>query len=187
MDDMGNPQFCPACSDALGADVADNLRAYVAMVGGPCIRCCRERPTVDGLFCAACYAQALLEQGDGRRRLTTREGCGPPTPRKGASTMPKRIQMTRRPGGWQTTPKAVPCGRRKGGAGPYGNPYRVGVDGTAAECVALFVARYEGDAAFRARVRQELAGKDLACWCKPGDPCHTDVLLGWANDEPGLT
>lgn len=26
-------------------------------------------------------------------------------------------------------------------------------------------------------VRRELAGKNLACWCKPGAPCHADVLL----------
>lgn len=30
-------------------------------------------------------------------------------------------------------------------------------------------------------VRNELRGKDLACWCKPGDPCHADVLLEIAN------
>lgn len=29
--------------------------------------------------------------------------------------------------------------------------------------------------------RQELSGKDLACWCKPGDLCHADVLLELAN------
>ena len=29
---------------------------------------------------------------------------------------------------------------------------------------------------------QELRGKDLVCWCKPG-PCHGDVLLELANDE----
>jgi len=23
----------------------------------------------------------------------------------------------------------------------------------------------------------KLRGKMLACWCKPGDPCHTDVLI----------
>lgn len=23
----------------------------------------------------------------------------------------------------------------------------------------------------------ELRGKDLACWCKPGEPCHADVLI----------
>jgi hypothetical protein len=27
----------------------------------------------------------------------------------------------------------------------------------------------------------ELAGKDLVCWCKPGQPCHADVLLEIAN------
>lgn len=27
----------------------------------------------------------------------------------------------------------------------------------------------------------ELRGKDLACWCGPGDPCHADVLLDRAN------
>lgn len=27
----------------------------------------------------------------------------------------------------------------------------------------------------------ELRGKDLACWCKPGAPCHADVLLDLAN------
>jgi len=26
-----------------------------------------------------------------------------------------------------------------------------------------------------------LRGMDLACWCKPGDPCHADVLLEMAN------
>lgn len=30
-------------------------------------------------------------------------------------------------------------------------------------------------------VRRELAGKDLACWCKLSDPCHADVLLEVAN------
>ncbi|MFG2046173.1 DUF4326 domain-containing protein [Micromonospora sp. NPDC048935] len=30
-------------------------------------------------------------------------------------------------------------------------------------------------------IRRELAGKNLACWCKPGDACHGDVLLEIAN------
>lgn len=29
----------------------------------------------------------------------------------------------------------------------------------------------------------ELRGKNLACWCKPGEPCHADVLLELANAE----
>lgn len=27
----------------------------------------------------------------------------------------------------------------------------------------------------------ELRGHDLCCWCKPGQPCHADVLLQLAN------
>lgn len=27
----------------------------------------------------------------------------------------------------------------------------------------------------------ELRGKNLACWCSPGQPCHADVLLRLAN------
>lgn len=38
-------------------------------------------------------------------------------------------------------------------------------------------------------VEEELGGRDLACFCKPGAPCHADTLLlaarGWegADDE----
>jgi len=27
----------------------------------------------------------------------------------------------------------------------------------------------------------DLRGRNLACWCKPGEPCHVDVLLEIAN------
>lgn len=30
-------------------------------------------------------------------------------------------------------------------------------------------------------VRHELAGADLACWCRLDQPCHADVLLELAN------
>ena len=30
-------------------------------------------------------------------------------------------------------------------------------------------------------IRQDLAGRDLACWCKLDQPCHADVLLELAN------
>jgi hypothetical protein len=29
----------------------------------------------------------------------------------------------------------------------------------------------------------QLRGKNLACWCKLGDPCHADVLLELANED----
>lgn len=34
------------------------------------------------------------------------------------------------------------------------------------------------------RLRKELAGKDLACWCKEGATCHADILLELANASP---
>ena len=94
---------------------------------------------------------------------------------------PRRIRI-RRNQPWQVSPRAITCDR----SGPYGNPYEVGVHGTRAECVALFIKKKGRDRAFRDRVRRELAGKDLACWCDPedGEPCHVDVLLRWANETP---
>lgn len=31
---------------------------------------------------------------------------------------------------------------------------------------------------------ENLRGKNLACWCKEGTPCHADVLLEMANAPP---
>jgi hypothetical protein len=33
------------------------------------------------------------------------------------------------------------------------------------------------------KVRRELRGKKLACWCALDEPCHADVLLEIANAE----
>ena len=33
------------------------------------------------------------------------------------------------------------------------------------------------------RIRNELAGSDLACWCPLDQPCHADVLLEIANRQ----
>jgi hypothetical protein len=65
---------------------------------------------------------------------------------------------------------------------------------TRAECVELFelalVTPTPQLRLFDRKARQvltvadafaELAGKDLGCWCAPGDPCHADVLLALAN------
>jgi hypothetical protein len=45
--------------------------------------------------------------------------------------------------------------------------------------------RDEGGAFVLQRAREELRGKNLACWCKPGEPCHADVLLELANKQEG--
>ncbi len=66
----------------------------------------------------------------------------------------------------------------------WGNPYAVGgAFPTAAEAIAAY-RDYLARSAYRDEIREELAGKDLACWCKPGAPCHADVLLEIANEQP---
>ncbi len=54
----------------------------------------------------------------------------------------------------------------------------------ASEAVALYrklVLPPRGDLGFAAVAQRELRGRSLACWCKPGAPCHADVLLEVAN------
>ncbi len=51
------------------------------------------------------------------------------------------------------------------------------------QAVALF-RRYLGDhTELVEATRQELAGKDLACWCQPGELCHADMWLAVANGK----
>lgn len=52
-----------------------------------------------------------------------------------------------------------------------------------AHAVELYTQDIEwGTAAFTAdEVREELAGRDLMCWCALDAPCHADVLLELAN------
>jgi hypothetical protein len=38
-----------------------------------------------------------------------------------------------------------------------------------------------GDPPSRDDIRAELAGHNLACWCRPGTPCHADILIQLAN------
>jgi hypothetical protein len=68
---------------------------------------------------------------------------------------------------------------------PYGRqtvssehqPKMVGTGGE----VALGPPITAGAAPSREEIRKALRGKNLACWCKPGTPCHADVLLEIAN------
>lgn len=101
---------------------------------------------------------------------------------------PRRVQLSRRKG-WKMPPNTVSVARPT----QWGNPFRVGVDGDAAECVQKFEAhllpyRHGGsmdlfllsDANLRA-VQNDLRGLNLACWCPLDAPCHADVLLKVAN------
>lgn len=93
---------------------------------------------------------------------------------------PRRIRLSRKRG-YRKPDNAVRVTR----PGKYGNPYRVGVHGDAAECVALFEAMMNQELA-AGRMKEmlaELRGKDLACFCALDAPCHADVLLRLANSE----
>lgn len=92
---------------------------------------------------------------------------------------PKRIQR-KRTKGWRMPANAVYVGR----PGMFGNPYRVGVNGSVADCVRLYRESLKVQRAFRKMVRRELRGKHLACWCPLDQPCHADVLLELANSAP---
>lgn len=50
----------------------------------------------------------------------------------------------------------------------------------AVACYRDMLTAGKNAAALRAALPQ-LRGKNLACWCKPGAPCHADVLLDLAN------
>lgn len=97
---------------------------------------------------------------------------------------PERIQL-RRTAGWRMPAGTVKVDRTTA----WGNPFVVGRDGTAAQCVARFAACLAGDPEsphedrfqiMRHRLHQ-LRGQHLACWCALGAPCHGDVLLRMAN------
>lgn len=107
-----------------------------------------------------------------------------------------RIQR-KRTKGWRMPPNTVYVGR----GSAWGNPYIVGIDGTAEECIAkykdylfpykkqppnnkkeyLFISDMHMGAIIRT-----LKGKNLACWCALDKPCHADLLLQIANSGMAL-
>lgn len=121
------------------------------------------------------------------------------------SGRPRRIQL-RRTRGWRKPEGVVVVSRPS----RWGNPYRVERVGpvwnvlhegrTLAACDSLRQARVEAvqlferdlastlsgsdghaaEDALRERLAA-LAGREVACWCPVGEPCHGDVLLTLAN------
>jgi hypothetical protein len=65
--------------------------------------------------------------------------------------------------------------------GRWGNPQLVGKHGDAAACIAQFRAELVSSPTKVAEAQRDLNGQNLACWCKPGKPCHADVLIEIAN------
>lgn len=107
---------------------------------------------------------------------------------------PARVQLSRAKG-WRMPPNTVKVDRST----RYGNPFLptdIRVSGPAkglgepigqAGAVKAFrtsletMLRLEPEKTHAAL--DELEGKNLACWCKLGEPCHADVLLEFANKD----
>ena len=62
----------------------------------------------------------------------------------------------------------------------WGNPFKIGIDGSRAEVIAKY-ERWIQNQPLMADLH-ELAGKALACFCKPL-ACHGDVLAKLANAQ----
>ena len=82
-------------------------------------------------------------------------------------------------------PGAVYVGRRMARLGlagsKWGNPFKIGLNGTRAEVIAKYRTGLLQQPDLMAAL-PELRGKDLVCWCAP-EPCHADVLLELANPD----
>ena len=103
---------------------------------------------------------------------------------------PIRIQLSRAKG-WRMPPNTVKVDRST----MWGNPFALGktaADGRSPIDAEGAVGMFRDMLADEARrdaanypddedVRLNLRGKNLACWCKLGTPCHADVLLEIAN------
>lgn len=63
----------------------------------------------------------------------------------------------------------------------FGNPFVIGKDGSREEVVAKYEQWLLGQPELVAKVKAELKGKVLACWCAPL-ACHGDVLVRIANE-----
>jgi hypothetical protein len=115
--------------------------------------------------------------------------------------MAQRIQLSRR-AGWRKPEGAVVVSR----PGRWGNPFNALEVGAAYPSLderrdlvrtdgrGLVFPNYRNADGARGRreftypshaeIREHLAGRDLACWCALDMPCHADVLLELANEEP---
>lgn len=118
------------------------------------------------------------------------------------SALPHRIQR-KRTKGWKMPENTIAVTR----PGKFGNPFRVGgwfamdtmgmswceatpgfeddrftLLETAEQAVQMFREYRQKYPLLKSDI-EELRGKDLACWCKIGQPCHADVLLEIANGK----
>jgi len=97
---------------------------------------------------------------------------------------PQRIQRSRAKG-WKMPPNTVYVGRPT----MWGNRWQIGTHSnllgravqTLEEAVLCYRTLMWPEAHHHAWVRENLRGKNLACWGAIDQPCHGDVLLEIAN------
>ena len=88
-----------------------------------------------------------------------------------------RIQLSRKRG-WRMPPHTAKVDRTT----PWGNfAGRGAADRTQAVAAFIHWIDTEATEAWKMAARKVLLGKNLACWCPLGEPCHADFLLGWIN------
>lgn len=97
---------------------------------------------------------------------------------------PVRVQL-RRSKGWKMPPNTFKVTR----PGVWGNPFRFpSIEAPdAATAVALYREHIKTCPQLIADAKRYLRGKNLACWCPVGAPCHADVLLEIANAPEAST
>ena len=104
--------------------------------------------------------------------------------------MPSRIQLSRKKG-FRLPRDAVSVAR----PGRWGNPFKVGdkppfgsTPMTAEQAVKEYKRYLDANPQIVARVKRELRGRSLACWCPltnpdgtPNPHCHAELLLTISN------
>lgn len=111
------------------------------------------------------------------------------------TTTPQRVRVTGDLFHGRVPAGAIYVGRAAPGlpASPYANPHKVGAcrhcsaEHDPAGAVDAYTRHLTQRPDLVAAARRDLAGRDLACWCRhPDQPCHADVLLPTANQEPTM-
>lgn len=97
--------------------------------------------------------------------------------------MPIRIQR-KRVKGWRLPGNAVSVTR----PGKWGNPFKIadyiekyGEQAGSTQCLLDYLVWLNKQIESGELDIEELRGKDLACFCKQGNPCHANILLRRAN------
>jgi Domain of unknown function (DUF4326) len=64
----------------------------------------------------------------------------------------------------------------------FGNPFEIPRDGDREEVIEKFLLWIKTQPKLIERVKLELRGRDLVCYCSP-QACHGNILLSIANDQ----